>query len=208
MAKKQKNNYYFDAFVKMAEYSCAAADMLKNILSSFDSENIFEQIQKVHEIEHAGDTVRHELVNTLAKEFIAPIERDNIMQLAEQIDSVTDTIEDVAVRLYMYNVKEISPVAIEFADIVCSCCDEMKKMLLEFPNFKKSSTINNHLIEINRFEEEGDRLYIQAIHDIYKEGELTVKSQSWAETIEYLERCCDACEDVAEVVENVIMNNT
>ncbi len=206
MAKNDNN--YFEIFVKMVNYSCEAARNLHDTLINFDAEMLPQKMQYLHHIEHTADLEKHDMMGKLVKEFITPIEREDIMALAHQIDNVTDAIEDVLMRIYMYNIKSILPEALEFTETIVKCCDELKKMMQEFSHFRKSETIHTHLVQVNYLEEVGDKLYTEAVHTLYSTNHTAMEITGWTETFERLEKCCDACEDVADVVESVIMKNS
>src|SRR5690606_16557440 len=102
MANK-KNEYYFTTFAQLVQYSCDAAVLLSQIINDFHAEELETKMDEMHEIGHAGDKGRHVMMKQLAREFITPIEREDIVSLADAIDNVTDTVEDVLVRIYMFN---------------------------------------------------------------------------------------------------------
>ncbi len=206
MAKK-RDGYYFTVFVEMVEYCCKAAVALDEVLHNYDPDTVEEKMQELHQIEHSADLAKHDMISKLIKEFITPIEREDIMALAHQIDNVTDAIEDVILRLYMYNIRTILPEALEFSKTITQCCEELKKMMQEFANFRKSKTIHEHLVRVNYLEEVGDRLYVQAVRTLYTTDHTAMEITGWTEMFERMEKCCDACEDVADVVESVIMKN-
>lgn len=207
MASKKDYNY-FDAFVTMVDYSCQSAKMLHDTLTGFSTADLSQRITDIHVIEHAADICKHDMMNRLVKEFITPIEREDIMELAQQIDNVTDNIEDVMLCIYMYNIQKINPSALEFSNVILSCCDALKKTMEQFHDFRKSKTVNATIIEINRLEETGDALYTKTMRDLYLNCKDPIEILAWTQTIEQLEKCCDACEDVADIVESVIMKNS
>jgi predicted phosphate transport protein (TIGR00153 family) len=208
VATKKKDRYY-DIFVEMSNFACDAAVFLREILVNYDPENLSAQMEKMHSIEHDGDVSRHSMTKLLAKEFITPIEREDIMQLSEAIDTVTDKVEDVLLRLYMFNIDVIRKDALVIADVLVKCTEAMKDTLEEFPHFKKSKTLNDKIIEINRLEEVGDKLYTDAVRGVFTDESLpAIRVFAWNMVFHYMEDVCDACEDVADVVEGVIMKNT
>jgi uncharacterized protein Yka (UPF0111/DUF47 family) len=149
------------------------------------------------------------MVKKLAKEFITPIEREDIMEMSSHIDTVTDKIEDVLLRLYMFNIRTIRTDALIAADIIVKCTSAMRDAQTEFSNFKKSKTIRDKVIEMNRLEDEGDRLYTISVRNVFTDKTLTpVAAFAWENLFHYMEDVCDACEDVADVIEGVIMKNT
>jgi len=206
MAKKNEN--YFHSFIEMVTYSCDAAKLLNEIMNNFQAGEVEEKMREMHEIEHAGDVARHRMIKKLAREFITPIEREDIVLMADTIDNVTDTIEDVLMRLYMFNFTSLRADAIEMASIIVQCCEALKSALEEFPNFRKSQVLHKLIVEINHLEEEGDRLFVKATRDLFVNTKDPVEILAWKETLEFMEKCCDACEDAAEVIESVMMKNS
>lgn len=207
MARKKDTNY-FDTFVELADYSCQAAYLLNNIMNNFRADELKSKMEEMHAIEHGGDEARHAMVKKLAREFITPIEREDIMAMADAIDNVTDTIEDVVMRMYMFNVTHIRDHGIKLAEIIIRCCNALKLALDEFYNFRKSQDLHKLIIEINFLEEEGDRLFTQATRDLYVNCKDFLEVTAWDQTFHYMEKCCDACEDVADIIESVMMKNS
>lgn len=209
MRKNNKKHFdYFDSFVRMVEFSCKAAQLLQEVMKNYDPSKIKEQMIEMHEIENNGDYCKHEMMNALVKEFITPIEREDITGIGQEIDEVTDTVEDVLMRLYMFNIKSIRPEAIEFVDVIVKCCDALKKALQDFHNFKKSPTVKESIIQINCLEEDGDKLYTEAVRNLHTTSKDPIEIMVWSETFDRLEKCCDACEDVANMMESVILKNS
>ncbi len=206
MAKKE-NNFYFESFVNGVSHANDAALLLKQCLDNYDTASLPERIEEMHNIEHAADGVKHEMMQKLVKEFLPPIEREDIVELARTIDDVTDSIEDVLQRMYMFNVTAIRPDAIEFADVIARCCEELKEMTLELHNFRKPALLQEKIIDINHFEEGGDRLYAQALRRLYTEETDPIAITTWTSIYDRLEKCCDSCEDVADTVEQIILKN-
>ncbi len=207
MAKKD-NNYYFDSFARGIEFSNRAAKLLQEIFASFDAANVQAHLDEMHTIEHTADSVKHEMRERLMKEFLPPIEREDIMDLSHTIDDVTDSVEDILRGMYMYNITELREDAKVFADVILRCCAAMAEMAAELPNFKKSAAIQSKIVEINALEEDGDRLYVEAMHRLYAEEKDAVKILAWTTMYDRLEKCCDCCEDVADLVEQIIMKNS
>ena len=152
---KRTDRFYYDNFIDSAAISCEAAKMLRQTLGDFDVATLDEKREALHEVERRGDDRRHEIVAALVTAFITPLERNDIMELSQQLDDVTDAVEDVLIRIYMCNVQTIRPDAIEFADLVIECCEAMQKLVEEMPNFKKSKTLEDLIVEINRLENGG-----------------------------------------------------
>lgn len=207
MAKKE-NNYYYDTFSKCISYTCAAAELLQACVDQYDASDLRLQIDKMHTVEHTADGVKHEMMERLMKEFLPPIEREDIVELAHAIDDVVDCIEDVLRSLYMYNITDLRADAKEFASVISRSCKAMQGMGAELHNFHKSTVLKEKIIEINALEEEADRLYVEAIHNLYTGETDAVYILAWTTMYDCLEKCCDSCEDVADLVEQIIMKNS
>ena len=204
----KKDNDYYDMFVNLVGYSCMASEKLCQVLSGFDAAKLQEMLDEMHTIEHNADLEKHDMMQKLAKEFITPIEREDIVALAHGIDDVTDSIEEVLVKIYMFNLKELPEETREFTTVISKSCQTLKKAMEEFHNFRKSSAIHKLIVEVNCLEEECDRIYTRAVRNLFEKCSDPVKLMAFTEIIECFERCCDACEDVSEGIESVIMKNS
>ena len=209
MARKNKDNNYFEMIANMTEYSCAAAVKLKEYIKNFSPATAEAGMNEIHEIEHQGDDMRHEIMHKLVREFITPIEREDIYELVQIIDDITDAIDDVPIRMYMLNVRSVAPRAVEFCDIIVRITEALKNTAAEFHNYKKSDKLLPLIIEINNIESEGDALYMQAIREVYTNDKLdAVEKTVWKEIYECFELCCDLCEHAADAIENAVMKNS
>ena len=207
MAKKQ-DMFYFDNFCACADYSCQAACLLERTMRDFDPVRIKEKLDEMHAIEHAADVKKHELLNVLVKAFITPIEREDIILLSQNIDEVTDKIEDVLLRLYCNNIQSILPEALDLVSVVIRSCEEMRTLLSDFSDFKRSKQLHDHIVNINTLEEEADELFVSSLRTLHTTSSDPIQIIVWREIYIYLEKCVDACEHVADTVESVIMKNT
>jgi len=207
MARK-KDEYYYDTFVELVEYSCKAADLLNQIVNNFKADQLLNKVKAMHEIEHAADEARHVMTKRLMKEFITPIEREDILGLANSIDNLTDAIEDVVLRMYMFNITHIRPYAVKMTSVIVKCCNSLKLALTEFHNFRKSKTLHELIVDVNKLEEDGDKLYSEAIRDLYVNCNDFKEVSAWQSTFHFLEKCCDACEDVSNAIEEIVMKNS
>lgn len=207
MAKK--SNEYFETFETLVSFACDAAAYLCDALRDFDPQLLQGKMEGLHSIEHRADDAKHDMMEKLAKEFVTPIEREDIIQLAGEIDDVVDIIEDVLMRIYMYNIQTMRPEALGFTDVIVRCCQALKVAVAEFPNFAKSHTLHQALVDVNTMEEEGDGLYVSAMRSLFTDPSIgATQVVAWSETFDKLEECCDACEHVADAMESVVMKNS
>ncbi len=209
MTKNNNKTFdYFDAFIKLSDYSLKAANLLVETLKEFDKRHIDNNIEKMHEIEHAADLSKHDVLNRLAKEFLPPIEREDIVSLSENIDEVTDSVEDVLLNINIFNVESIPPEILEFTNIIKSCCESMITALNEFKHFKKSKKLHSIIVEINNLEEQADKLYINGLKKLFNNPKDPIRLIVWKDIFDSLEKCSDACELVANTIENIVMKNS
>lgn len=206
--KNNRNYNYFEAFVNLSKFSLKSAVILNKTLREFDINKMKEKVEELHDIEHSADEAKHELLNKLVKEFLPPIEREDITSLSQKIDDVTDAIEDVLICIDIFNVQTIRPEILKFTETIMECCKSMDAALVEFENFKRSKRLHEEIIEINRLEEDGDDLYANGVRNLYKTCKDPVELMVWTEIFRRLEKCCDACEDVANDIESIVMKNS
>lgn len=205
--KKKKTNY-FEMLEDLTSYTQRAAEFLAESLEAYNPDELASSLAKMHQIEHSADLALHELNRKLAREFITPIERQDIFEIANMIDDVTDSIEDVLMRLYMFNIRELRDEALEFCEIILEGSKTLSRIMREFENFRKSNDIRRFIIEVNDLEEAGDAIYVRCIRRLYEGGHDPIDVIAWTEIFRRLEGCCDDFEDVSQTIEHVIMKNT
>ena len=207
MSKKQ-DSFYYENFSECVACACQAAHYLEDTLKSFDPQRLHDVLDGLHQVEHAADEKKHELSNVLARAFITPIEREDILLLSQSIDEITDKIEDVMLRLWCNNIQSIRPDAIELGAVLINCCEELRLLLDEFADFRKSKKLREYIIHINTMEEQADKLFIDSMRRLHTTCTDPLEIISWREIYIYMEKCADACEHAADVVESVVMKNS
>ena len=166
MAKKS-DSFYFGNFYACADCAYQAAHLLERVMRDFDPLLIREKLDDMHKVEHAADEKKHEVLDALVKAFITPIEREDIILLSQNIDEVTDKIEDVMLRLYYNNIQSIRPDSLELVSIVVKSCDMVKLMLKEFASFRHSKSLRDHIIAINTLEEQADQVFVTSMRELH-----------------------------------------
>jgi predicted phosphate transport protein (TIGR00153 family) len=207
MARRSDYNY-FDAFANLSKFSYDLAVSLNETLKNFDPKFITGKVTEAHAIEHNADIAKHDIMNRLVKEFLPPIEREDITSLTQEIDDVTDSVEDVLIYIDMFNIQSIRPEILKFTQLIVQCCKALDEVLEEFKNFKSSKKLRDKIIEINRLEEDGDALYVDSMRNLYHTSKDPIELMCWTEVLHRLEKCCDNCEDVANIIESIVMKNS
>lgn len=206
MAKGDK--FYFENLATSTALSKKAALYLVECLENYNPENIEVMLKEMHEIEHSADKKKHEMNEALAKAFVTPVDREDLDMLSHNLDQVTDKIEEILQKFYIYNIESVDPSVIEFAKKIVKSCELLCELMGEFENFKRSKKIHSLIISLNDVEEECDSLYLTSIRELTKDQTDVLKVVSFSKIYDCFESCADACEHVSECVGAVIMKNT
>ena len=201
---------YFDSFIEQTEVCLEEANLLLKTVEEFTTAEAVKEIcERAHEIEHRGDLINHSIYNTIATNFITPIERDDLLAIAQCTDEVTDNIKEVILAFYMYDVRIMPEDAKAFARIIKKGCEALVEAMKEFKNYKKKVNLRPYLIAVNDAEEEGDRLFLEAMRRLYTEdADNPMRVLVWSRLYNTMEKCCDSCEHVADVVATAMLKNS
>ena len=206
MAKSDK--FYFENFAACADLSLQTAVYLVECLEGYDPDRIEEMLEKMHGLEHVADLKKHEMNDTLVRAFVTPVDREDLDMLSQNLDQVTDGIEEILQKFYIYNVQSVEPAVIEFAKKLVHSCELLCELMKEFENFKRSKKIGELIVKLNDAEEECDKLYLSSVRELTQNTDDVMTVFVWHQIYECFEACSDACEHVSECVGTVIMKNT
>ena len=206
---KKKNEFnYFDEFEKSAKLAKEAVKELKNYISNFKKTNSEVEMKKIHEIEKNGDNNLQELKNFLLKDFLPPIDREDILAISSKIDDLIDSIDEIVIDINIFNVTEITKNMKVSIDLLAKTTQSVYDLIVELKNLKKIEEIRNKVIEVNKLEEDADRLYEKSIKDLYLNQKDVVEILKWSNIYNTVEECFDACEVIAYCIEEVLVKNT
>jgi predicted phosphate transport protein (TIGR00153 family) len=203
-----KGKAFYEMFEKAADNSISAANALHNLFVGMrerpGSVSISEKVREVKDIEHQGDQITHETLEMLNRTFVTPIDREDIHQLITEMDDIVDLIDGAASRIELYDIKTITPEAVSFAVILQKACQILKHSVTTMRNITNCREILKHCVEIHTLENEGDQLMHQAMVNLFKTNDaiLVIK---WKEIYQDLEAATDCCEDVANIIEGIVM---
>ncbi len=211
MSRKKEVDYY-QLFKDAIDYSVKLANQLTVLVDEYNDEKIQvdleARVKEIHKTEHDADLIYHNLVFELNRAFITPIERDDILAIASGIDDISDQIEEVAFRLWIFNIKDLRPETKQFIDLINKCCEKTKEAIYEFGNFKKSKTIIDLLHEIGRLENEGDTLYRKSVRNLFEIEKDQIEIIKWREILHDMEKTFDVCKHLSGTLENTIVKNS
>jgi predicted phosphate transport protein (TIGR00153 family) len=193
---------FFELFEKMASNVTDGARLLREILQTF--ENVEVQVQKIKDIEHAGDDMTHAVMTKLNQTFITPFDREDIHRLASSLDDVLDFVNAAGQRLVLYKIRRVPGPAAELAGLIVRQAEELTKAvsLLE-----KNKHVLEHCVEINRLEDEADRVCREAIAHLFDNEKDPIQLIKMKELFEVLEMATDKAEDAANVLEAVVLKS-
>lgn len=206
MAKGDK--FYFENFKQTTALSKKAALYLVECLENYDPDKIDVMMKEMHEIENAADMKKHEMSEALVKAFVTPVDREDLAMLSQNLDQVTDQIEEILQKFYIYNIQSVQPRILEFAKKLVKSCELLCELMEEFENFKRSKKIRSLIIALNDVEEECDQIYLSSLREITKNPADAYTAISFCKIYDCFESCADACEHASDCVETVIMKNT
>ncbi len=207
MKEKKKKFDYFAGLVNMSQFALKEAILLKDTFDNFNAVDMDATRVAMHELEHSCDIIKHGFAAALVKEFLPPIDREDLVLLSHVTDDLTDRIESVLIFFYMANITFLRDDTLDFANLIIECCETVVKLLEEFKNFKKPEKLKEYIIKINDLEERGDKLYINAVRRLSVSEEATRTVIEWRDVYRGFETCCDAAEKIADTIESVIMKN-
>jgi predicted phosphate transport protein (TIGR00153 family) len=202
-----KETDYFGLFEQSIAYSCQAAHALRKAF--VDGLIDTQEIKNLKDIEHEADNHVHRCLKLIEEAFITPIDRSDIMEIVKQIENITDNIDSIANHTYMMCVKEVNEPSRYMMDLVVQACTKLQEMMKLLKSFKKNlKAIDELIIEVNHIEEEGDKTYLNAMRALFEHETDAKKIIVFKLLYEKLETALDTCEDVADMIQKIIIAST
>src|SRR3989440_1382195 len=193
---------FFDLFVEQAENIHAGAAALVKMLSHYTG--VPEQVQSIKAIEHQGDDIAHNVLTKLNQTFVTPLDREDIHELCSQLDDVIDLIDAAASRFVLYRVTSVREGTVDLVKVLLAATSEVTAAVQNLGTPEKAMS---HCIEINRYENDSDRICRTLIAKLFDEESEAVQIIKWKEIFEVIETAVDKCEDVANVIEGIVIKS-
>jgi len=198
-----RNERFFDLFEESARNMVKASSILAELVERW--EDVDEKVRQITELEHHGDNITHRIMAELHGTFVTPIDREDIAQLANRMDDVLDLIEGAAVAMLIYWVTRPTQRAHELADILLKVTTEVSTAIPRLRHRNQLDKIPAHCIEINRLENEADQVIRSALAELFRDQVALADIIKWREIYEHMETAIDRCEDIANVLEGVMI---
>jgi len=196
-----RDENFFDLFEQQAGHIVSASRVLEELTLDYPAAKA--KVQQIRDLEHAGDTVTHEVVRRLNTTFVTPIDREDIYALASRLDDVLDLIDAVADRLLLYKIKNPTDGCLAMAKIIVKTAEETDRAVRCLRTL--SPLYRKYSIEVNRLENEADRLLRDELAALFEGGTDAIEVIKWKELYETMEAVTDRCEDVLNVVEGITL---
>jgi predicted phosphate transport protein (TIGR00153 family) len=193
---------FFDDFVAMAEQIRHGAALLTEMLAP--DRPIWDKADEIKEVEHECDTLTHQIIQRLHRTFVTPLDREDIFGLAVSLDDVMDAIDATAAIVRLYQIEQVRLDARLLAGIIKASVDQL---VIALKALEKKVGVAEPAVEINRLENEADRAHQAAVRRLFEEERDPVAIMKWKEILDFLEDATDRCEDVANVLEGVVVKH-
>ena len=200
-----KDEKFYDMFEELACKIEEGGKMFTDILNNYEQSEA--KIAKLKEIEHEADIITHRTYEKMHRTFLTPLDREDIYNLVNKMDSVLDMIEAAAVRMQLYKIKKPADEIKELARILNLAIGKIKKIVHALRDKKKSQEILEDCVEINTLENEGDIVLRSAMVDLFEHEKDAIELIKWKEIFERLEEAIDVCEDVSNIVEGIVLKH-
>lgn len=200
---KKKEDVFFELFMESAAKTVHAGEAFQDLVKDYT--NVPEKVAHIKELETECDIQVHKILKRLNGSFITPFDREDIYAIAKEIDEIVDCLEEVANRFLIFEVKEMREEAQAMTEVIMESIIELQELFNHLSEIKKNDIIMKKIIEVNRLENEGDIIYRKALHGLFKEEKDPIELIKWKHIFEQLEASLDSCENVANMVEGVVM---
>jgi hypothetical protein len=200
-----RNPQFFDYFDRDTDVLVRTAESFCRFLESSGDRR--EDSKKLKELEHEADRLTHEAMELLHRSFITPLERGDLRRLILALDEVVDYLDDAARRIALYEVGAILPEVCAMGKVVVDLARAVQTAVHDLRNLRRKNRVLEHCIEIQRLENLGDHLHHIALASIFKTGMDPVMVIKWKEIVDLVESAMDAAEEVAHVIEGIVLEN-
>lgn len=196
---------FFDFFEEHASTTVKAAKELLELISEDPLSQ--EKFQRIQFLEHQADTLTHSCVESLHKTFITPFERNDIYRLISRMDDIIDFIEETAARIITYKLTMMTQEAKELATVLFHSTQTIEQAVKGLRHLKNGDIMRQAFVAISRLESKGDAIVLRAIGKLFDEEGDAINIIKWKEIYENIEEAIDRCEDVANIIEGVILES-
>jgi uncharacterized protein len=196
---------FFDFFERHAALSVEGARELGKLVES--GVRVEDVAKRIKELEHEADEITHDCMETLHKTFITPIDRNDIHRIASKLDDIIDLIDGAARQLSLFEIRELPESAREATVVLVQATEAVERAVKGLRNMRNATTILGECVRINELENQADRIKAASVARLFREERDPIVVLKWHEIYQALENVTDACEDVANVIEGIVLEH-
>ena len=205
LKSRKANGDFFGRFEDAAQNNVNAAKLLDQLCHDFS--NAEATVKQLHDLEHKGDEITHDIYNALNKVFMPPLDREDIIAMTRALDDVIDFIDEAADAMCLYNVQAPTPIATSLAAVIVACTESVAKQLPKLRQRRTMRDIEEGVIELHGLENKADTLLREGVKELFHTSHDPVQVIAWSRIYETMERVTDKCEDIADVLRGLVIKH-
>lgn len=203
-----KDKKFFQLFDKAAENLVDISEVFEQMINTTSVDKRMEMLKKIEDLEHVGDSITHEIFLELSTNFITPFDREDIHYLASSMDDIADFIHGSAKKLVFYKIEEYTTAMRQLADILARASKEIRVAIKEVKKMENKMRVREALVRINSLENNADDVFDGAIAALFNDEKDPIMVIKMKDILQTMETATDKCEDVANVIETILIKNS
>lgn len=207
--KKEKNDkkedVFYELFDEFIHKIIAAGEAFSDLVNNFD--DVADKVANMKVMETDCDMQAHKILKKMNESEDLPFDKEDMYALTRDMDDIVDSIEEVSNRFVVFDIREMKPEAVTMAELLLQCIRELDVLFKNLKDIKTNPAVMTQIIEVNRIENEGDIVYRRALTKLFRNEENPIEVLKWKELFDVLEDSLDACENVANIVEGLVMKH-
>lgn len=200
---KKKEDEFYQLLHEFSQKLVTAGEAFYDLVKNY--ENVEEKVVHMKALETECDQQSHKILKALNESFITPLDREDIYAITREMDDIVDNLEEVANRFIVFGVDTLRPEAVTMGDFILRAIRELEVLFRYLSELKKNPIVKEQIVQVNLIENEGDVFYRNALKELFKNEKDPIELIKWKHLYEHLETSLDSCENVANMLEGVVM---
>ena len=202
---KKKENDFFIYLKEFSNSIVEAGNDFSDLVHHYDYENLSARVAQMKDHEHKCDCHAHKILTAIHGSFVTPFDREDLFAIVKEMDNIMDALEQVSSRFAIFDIKEPNDACREMTELIIEGINALHIVFDHLSEIKKNDLARKQVIEVNRIENEGDVVYRKNLTKLFREEKDPIELIKWKHIYEQLELCLDSCEDVANIIDGVIV---
>ena len=200
---KKKEDVFYALFVDFMDKIIIVGETFLDLVNNYT--DVEEKVARLKSLETECDMETHKILKNLHGSFITPFDREDMYEITRDMDEIADILEEIGNRMLLFDVKSMRPEANSLASIMLQTIRELQVVFKHLHEINKNSIVKEQIIEVNRLENEGDLVFRKAMATLFREEKDPIEVIKWKQLYEMLEDGIDSVENVANIIEGVVM---